>query len=570
MATAALPTWEELQKLPPEEQERFLLELEELKRLEERVRAGRHPAHLLEHMECWDQRRVADSGSGAFRFNMNPPAGTWDWRKPDQRFEPWSWQRQLIDTLFESQRMIVLKARQLGVTWLGCGYGVWVSLYRPGSLSLFYRQKEADAKELVERAAVQVRSLPPHLLNGAEVRVSKQGIEFLFPDGKKSQILAQSSADASGMGKTAAFVLLDEFAWVENPPAIMKSVSSAAGQEGKIFIVSTANGVYNELTGAGNYFHYLWSKADEIGLATLFLPYWFHPDRDEEWEKSPEILNLREWERKEQYPSTPEEAFEITDACWFDKSALYWYAQRIPEPLYRGRFELRKTGLARLVKDPKGWITVFREPEADHQYAIGADVATGHGLDFSAAYVIDLQDMAFCAEFHGKLDTDEFAEQLHYLGRWYNTALIAVEDAGGFGNATIIALRDGREGRPAYPRLYRHRQFVRPDQLEHKQFGFPMNKATRAPVLEYLEEALREHALAWLTPKLHSEMGTFVRFDPRTGKSPTGTWPRAMEGCNDDLVMAAAIACEMYRQRGEHPRKPKPKTRPYRRDYVWS
>lgn len=532
--------------------------------------AQEHPAGLLRHMECWDQRRVAVTGSGVFKFQMEPPEGKWSWRDPDKRYEPWSWQYQLVDSLFCSSRLLVLKARQLGVTWLGCAYGVWVSLFRPGSLSLFYRQKEADAKELVERAAVLVNSLPGYLLNGAVPKVSKQGIEFVFPDGRKSTILAQSSADASGMGKTAAFVLLDEFAWVENPPAIMKSVSSAAGQEGKIFLVSTANGVYNPQTGAGNYFHYLWTAAEEIGMETFFLPWWYHPERDSEWERSPEILNLREWERKEQYPATPEEAFELTDACWFDKSSLYWYAKSLPEPELRGQFHLHKTGKARFKEDKSGWVTVFREPQEDHKYAIGADVATGHGLDFSAAYVVDMQDMALCAEFHGKLDTDLYAEQLHYLGRWYNTALIAIEDAGGFGNAAIIALRDGREGRPAYPRLYRHRQFVRTDNLEHKAIGFPMNKATRGPVLEYLEESIREHALPWLTSRLHSEMGTFVKFDPRTGRSPTGTWPRAMEGTNDDLVMAAAITLEMFRQRGEHPRKPKRKTKPYKRAYPWA
>lgn len=511
-----------------------------------RREAERDPKALIGRMTCWDERSGVE-----FRLNMSGEGR-------------WAWQRDVVDGLCGSRRLIVLKARQLGVTWIGVAYGVWGALYRPGSLSLFYRQKEDDAKELVDRARVLFSSLPPRLLNGGKLRVSKQAIEVSFPDGKVSRVLAQSSADASGMGKTAFFVLLDEYAWVENAPAIMKSVSSAAGHDGTVFIVSTANGVYNELTGAGNYFHYLWTNADNLGLRRVFLPWSYHPDRDQAWyETSPEVLSLRPWERKEQYPSTPEEAFSFTDACWFDRGALYWYAANaVREPLYHCCFRENDVGRARLDKTG-GMIAVFEEPKPDRRYVMGCDVATGAGLDFSTAYVCDLETMELCAEFHGKLDTDQFAEQLHYLGRWYNTALIGVEDAGGFGNAVIISLRDGRDGRPPYPNMYRHRQFARPDMLQHKAFGFPMTKATRPSVLEHLEECVRERQLPWLTNRLISEMRTFVRYDPRTGKTPSGTWPRAQEGSNDDAVMAAAITLELYRQRGhyENRRKPQPSKR---------
>ena len=66
--------------------------------------------------------------------------------------------------------------------------------------------------------------------------------------------------------------------------------------------------------------------------------------------------------------------------------------------------------------------------------------------------------------------------------------------------------------------------------------------------------------LAFTYARLHDEMKTFIRFNP-SKPDATGTWPRAQDGCNDDRVMAAAIAMEMFRQHGEHParakRKPK-------------
>jgi hypothetical protein len=72
-----------------------------------------------------------------------------------------------------------------------------------------------------------------------------------------------------------------------------------------------------------------------------------------------------------------------------------------------------------------------------------------------------------------------------------------------------------------------------------------MTSKTRPLVLEGLERALRERSLPHLSPELLTEMQTFVH-------RPSGTSPRAQEGCNDDRVMAAAIAVELYRQYGAH------------------
>jgi hypothetical protein len=166
--------------------------------------------------------------------------------------------------------------------------------------------------------------------------------------------------------------------------------------------------------------------------------------------------------------------------------------------------------------------------------------------------------MDIVAEFHGKLDADLFSEQLYYLGRWYNTALLAVETGGGYGEAVLIPLRDGRAGRRPYSKLYRHQLSNRPDLPHAKPYGFPMNTKTRPLALSQLEAAIRERALPFLTERLLLECGTFVHAD-------TNPSPRAQDGCNDDTVMAAAIALEMYRLKGTHPAMERRKKRLRRR-----
>ena len=103
-----------------------------------------------------------------------------------------------------------------------------------------------------------------------------------------------------------------------------------------------------------------------------------------------------------------------------------------------------------------GRIRVYSEPDPHHAYAIGADVATGRGMDYSCAYVVDLANMALVAEFHGKLDADIFAEQLHFLGRWYRNCTTGSGISRRIRRARNHLTRDGKGGRPPYPNLYRH------------------------------------------------------------------------------------------------------------------
>ena len=255
----------------------------------------------------------------------------------------------------------------------------------------------------------------------------------------------------------------------------------------------------------------------------------------------------------------------IGGKTYFDIDALTAYRALVPETLYRADFVPNASrSEARLVKRETGHIRVFEEPIEGVDYAIGADVATGRGQDYSCAYVVRLDTMQFVAEFHAKIDADLYAEQLHFLGRWFSTAQIAIETGGGYGEAVIIPLRDGKGPRPPYPRLYRHVLSSRPDLPVSKPYGFPMNVKTRPLVLSQLEKAIREHALPGLPQRLLDESLTFVYAD-------TTPSPRALEGCNDDAVFAAAIALEMYRLRGHHPDRHKPLERVHKpkRSYPW-
>lgn len=506
--------------------------------LAERVLARRqcasHPAYLLDRVRC------VDSTSGeVFQFQLLDESA------------PWFWQRGLLDEWLSSSKHVSLKARQLGITWLAGGLALWTLLYTPGSLSLVISIKEEDAIKVINRIWDMLQSLPEWLWNGGKVikpvnaRPNSE-IQVEFPDGKVSSIRGLTSTPSAGHGSTAALVILDEYSRQAYASETWKAVLPTTQGGGRVLVISTGNGVSNPM-GGGNYFHYVWKNADSMGIKKRFLAWDMHPDRDEGWYRV-HAEALPAADRGEQYPRDEEEAFILTGRPFFDRDAIAHYSKLKRDPLFKCDFEGVGGGRAKLRKWDYGRLSVFSPPVESKSYAIGADVATGRGMDFSAAYVVDLSAMEIVAEFHGKLEADLFAEQLHYLGRWYNTALLAVETGGGYGDAVIAPLRDGRSDRPPYPRLYRHVMSSRPDLPTAKPYGFPMTSKTRPLVINQLEKAIRERSLPFVPQNLLAEMVTFVHAE-------TNPSPRAQDGCNDDCVMAASIALEMYRLRGAHPER---------------
>lgn len=517
--------------------------------------------YLISLMSAVDPR---DGTTFTFKHIREPlePGEVWlDGNKLRSRDKNWRWQRHVVDRARAKRRTIDLKGRQIGDTWITLATDVGEALTMPGTASLLYRQRHDDAVDNVRRWWSLYCSLPEWLTGHIKAvkpekadRPGIDGVVLKFPDGSFSEITPMSSAKSSGHGRTVRRVMLDEAAHIENLLSIRAAIEPAAGQA-HISVISTANGRSDPESGLGNEFHRLWVTAEESGYDRLFLPFDLHPDRDAAWyESDPEIVSLPVWKRQEQFPRDEHEAFALSDRSFFDPDALLEYASRVKSPLYRFDFVEDGPARARVSKHSEGRIRVYAEPVEDHTYAVGADVATGRGADYSAAYVIDLQTMELAAEYHGKVEADIYARDLHYLGRRYGTARLAIESSGGYGEAVIVPLRDGVAGRPAYPKLYQHVLSARPDKPLSKPFGFPTNTKTRPLILNQLEQHLRERTLPWVSGDLLHEMTEFVHHDH-------GPSPRARSGSRDDRVMACAIAFEMYRLYGHHPKRNRPRSK---------
>lgn len=228
---------------------------------------------------------------------------------------------------------------------------------------------------------------------------------------------------------------------------------------------------------------------------------------------------------KRYFPSTVEECFAATEYAFVSPRVLDRMRAQWREPTARG--DVHEPG-CQWKPSSVGYVHRWHAPERGRTYVIGADVSEGLAAgDFQSAYVLDQATLEVVAAIHTKADPDDYSAILARVGRYYNNALIAVEN--NFSPSVVLGLR-----KSGYPNVYWHKD---PDQLRGRPAkpGFNTNKRTRKVILDTLAAVLRNDQLKFNCDRFRGECGTFVW-------SERHDTFRAARGSHDDCVMAMAIA----------------------------
>lgn len=187
-------------------------------------------------------------------------------RKP---FDPYRYQEELLSDL--SQRRIVLKARQTGLSNAIAIEALYTALTRPDSTIIFVSRNQEIARLLI--GYVQ------HTLNNMRtppVLVAENQGELRFGNG--SRITSLPATPSTGRGFAATAVYLDEFAFCEYDSLIYESVIGTVSTGGRVTILSTPN-------GRSNMFFRLWQGL-EGGEWTRHKVHWSDcPRYDDDWAK---------------------------------------------------------------------------------------------------------------------------------------------------------------------------------------------------------------------------------------------------------------------------------------------
>jgi hypothetical protein len=224
-------------------------------------------------------------------------------------FKLWDGQKKVVD-LFKTHRLVqILKARQLGLTWLALVYAVWNIIYKGGFLVIALSKTEVDAKELARRVEFILRYLPNWIINKKEWESTALSVT-IKKHKEPSVFQAFPAGQESGRSFTANIVILDEWAKQQWAREIWQSAFPTINRPtgGQVIGLSTIE--------RGTLFEDLWMK-ERSGFAKIFLPWNTDPRRTPEWYEN--TRNAMGDGVMAEYPATPEEAFSIPKGAFFSE-----------------------------------------------------------------------------------------------------------------------------------------------------------------------------------------------------------------------------------------------------------
>ena len=438
------------------------------------------------------------------------------------QFNLYPFQEKVLTLMRDNPYSIILKSRQLGISTLSAGYSLWLMLFHKDKNILCIATKQETAKNMVTKVKFMYENLPSWLkVDAAE----NNKLNLRLQNG--SQIKATSASSDAGRSEAVSLLLIDEAAFIDNIGEIWASAQQTLATGGGCIALSTPY-------GTGNWFHQTWVRAEnsENDFLPIRLPWYVHPERDEEWRK-----------KQDELLGDPRMAAQECDCDFSTSGDIVFYPEYIE--YYEKTFA--KDPLERRGADKNLW--VWESPDYSRDYMVVADVARGDGKDYSALHVIDIESNTQVAEYKGQIGTKEFGHLLVGVATEYNEAMLVIENAN-IGWATIQVAIDR-----AYPNLYYSQKsegnadsyFDKYQDHSKMVAGFTMSSRTRPMVVGKFQEYIADKGVTIQSKRLIEEMKTFIW---RNGRA------EAQTGYNDDLVMSFGIAMYIrdtalkYRQRG--------------------
>jgi hypothetical protein len=362
-------------------------------------------------------------------------------------FRLWPAQLAALISLERSKRLIALKARQVGLTWLALSYALWRMLFRPAATVLLFSRRQEEAVYLLsdERLRGTYARLPHWLRLGEPKRTS--ACTWELPNGS----VAHAFPTTAGDSYTAALAIVDEADLVPDLERLLRSVKPTIDAGGRLVLVSRV-----DKSRIGSPFQRLFREASGGGAdwRPVFLPWQARPQRDEAWYaamKQDVVARTGSLDELfEQYPATAEEALA---GRTLDK--------RLPREWLEACFVAKRPlPLADLPPAAPAWpgLAVYVLPARDRRYVLGVDPAEGNPTsDDSALTVLDAATGAEAVALAGRLEPAVFAAAIDEIARFYNGAAALVE-RNNHGHAVLLWLRDhgkiavlpGEDGRPGW------------------------------------------------------------------------------------------------------------------------
>lgn len=436
-------------------------------------------------------------------------------------------QLHMLNLLAVHDRIILTKSRQLGSSTLIVLYIYHHAITHPGTTSAIIAHTAKAASELLDKIKTAWRFTPEALR--PEYGMNSK-FEMSFPKMESKIVVLPATEE---LGRSYAFngvVLASELPFWPKPEEQMSALTPAV--HGKLILETSPNLV-------GDAFHKIWCADNDYYKEMA--GWWWHYSR-EEIEKirrsyTDENKFLREYCCM----------FMSTGASVFDAATMN--VQR-PNILRIGDRVKMHDGFEWTVSKIDGLtvsavngetleamngLTVFRPPQADGIYVLGADVSAGYEEgNRSVITVLDRRTGEQVAFWRGHVAPSRLGEMCYIVGAYYNHALM-VPEINNHGISTLDRLKQ-----LCYPNMYfRPKGMETPGDRVSDRLGWKTGPSTRSFLINEFRTACRLNQVQVRAKETFDEMSTFV-YD-RFGREG------AMEGAYDDAVFSIAIGLQGFK-----------------------
>ena len=429
-----------------------------------------------------------------------------------KRPDPREYQERLEDALLSLDDVAVSFSRQSGKTITTASYLGWRANFHPQKINIgIVANRPKTAREVLTKIKQILLELPIWMLQNIETW-NKSDIELADTN---SRILTDSPSADSFRGDTVALLFVDETAYIKRDifeemlDSIIPTMSSLTFKQ--LIYTSTANGVNH------------WSRIVEQSRAgvsgmTLVENDW----RDvPHYDKNGNLLSPEEYKRitirkygEKFFKQTEENEFLGSSNTLIAGDAIRAIEERVEQVQHKERI--------------LHGLKMYKDVQKGHSYIVTVDGAKD-GKDDFAINVVDISQFPFeqVAVANLQIDYITMPEHIDTLGRYYNEALIIVENNEGAGQSITDTLYNVYE----YENLFRDKNINKPG--FKKYTGFRTTSKSRDVILKLFKLFVEENKLLINSEETLKQLYTFTL--NKQGKY------QAEDGYKDDAIMSLAI-----------------------------
>lgn len=466
--------------------------------------------------------------------------------KPDdshtyQPFDPWPAQTQLIDDFDIHKYVILLKARQLGMTSCVLVYAMCIALVEPNSSIFLISKQKEDTYKLIEKLRLMWLKLPAWLKEVFWLTKDNSG-SLAFNNGSIFLTFASNKSACDGL--TGRLAVIDEADLIADLDRVLNGVMPAIAKGGQLIILSKSN---KDLPESKFKKLFRLGMAGQSDFQARFLPWWSRPDRDQHFYDSESRNNASIDYMYENYPASVEEALAPRQEN--KRIPLKWLDACSPAPDQNGIRQWPVPLPTPSVLSGVPGLRILHEPEPGREYIIGCDLASGKGenpnLDDSAAVVLDKDTCRQMACLNDRVEPALFAEYVASLSRFFNKAGVLSELNGQWGGMFFQHMKDKCDDIELLKGL-------------DDKPGFNTTAKSKSELYQRIAESARVRAMTITDQETFNQLASI---EARTLEAPPGL--------HDDIAMAIAIANWACHNQGvtpfviiQGPPEPKPEPEP--------